>query len=73
MKQDNKCALSGLHINFANDFKENGSASLDRIDNTKGYIEGNIQWVHKHVNNMKLTHDQDYFINLCKSIAKNNS
>ena len=27
-----------------------GTASLDRIDSTKGYVRGNIQWVHKDIN-----------------------
>lgn len=26
---------------------------FDRIDPNKGYIIGNVQWVHKHINMMK--------------------
>jgi hypothetical protein len=49
-----------------------GTASLDRIDSSKGYEEGNIQWVHKHINFMKRTYSQEYFIDMCKKVADNN-
>jgi hypothetical protein len=45
------------------------TASLDRIDSTKGYIKGNIQWVHKDVNKMKWNWNQSNFINWCKLIT----
>lgn len=45
------------------------TASLDRIDNTKGYIPGNVQWVHKSVNFCKGTLKERYFIKLCCQIA----
>lgn len=63
--QQNKCALSGLPISF-----RNHTASLDRIENDLGYIEGNVHWVHKDVNCMKQTFAKDYFVYLCKSIAE---
>jgi len=71
LKQNKKCALTGLPIEFSNKNKEN-SVSLDRIDSKKGYIKGNIQWVHKDINIMKNIYDQDYFISICKLITKNN-
>lgn len=43
--------------------------SLDRIDSKKGYVVGNVQWVHKDINRMKNTFPQDYFIQVCKQIA----
>lgn len=68
--QERKCALSGLDIYFRpNYIKNQQTASLDRIDNTKGYIKGNVQWVHKDINNMKLTHSMDYFIELCRLVS----
>lgn len=54
------CKLSGLPITV-----EEGNASLDRIDSTKGYIEGNVQFVHKTINFMKNTMSQDEFIRFC--------
>jgi len=56
--------LSGLDISFTGK-----TASLDRIDNEKGYVEGNVQWVHKDINNMKHTYPNDYFVNLCQQVA----
>lgn len=67
-KQDKKCALSGVNIYFGNATTKN-TASLDRIDSSKGYDLDNIQWVHKHVNFMKRDFEQNYFIDLCKKIV----
>lgn len=67
-----KCALSGVDIQFGKHWKlklSDQTASLDRIDNTKGYIIGNVQWVHKQVNFMKGTMKQDEFIEFCKLIG----
>lgn len=67
-----KCALSGVDIQFGKHWKlklSDQTASLDRIDNTKGYIIGNVQWVHKQVNFMKGTMKQEEFINFCKLIS----
>lgn len=67
--QDRKCALSGLKICFGRIGRDENTASFDRIDSSKPYQIGNVQWVHKHVNMMKLNHNQKYFIKLCKLIA----
>lgn len=72
LEQNRKCALSGLEIKFYTHYKNktDQTASVDRIDSSKGYIEGNVQWVHKHVNLMKLNFSQGEFIDLCALIAK---
>ena len=72
-KQDGKCALSGADIPMlrnrkTKEHREYQLASLDRIDSSVGYIESNVQWVHKDVNLMKNKFDQEYFINTCKKI-----
>lgn len=69
--QDKKCALSGVDIQFSNSWnsKSNQTASLDRIDNTQGYIIGNVQWVHKDVNFMKGKLSEERFIELCQLIS----
>ena len=58
------CRVSGLKMNLeshprkkANPFK----ASLDRIDSTKGYIKGNVQWVCWSVNQMKSDKTEEEF------------
>lgn len=54
IKQNQKCALTGLPLSFPTmDKRWDGNASLDRIDSSKGYVIGNIQWVHKDINFMK--------------------
>ena len=45
------------------------TASVDRIDSTKGYLKGNVQWVHKSINQMKSNRTDEEFIALCKAVA----
>lgn len=71
LKQNRKCVLSKLELNFKFGKNNVATASLDRIDSSKGYIEGNVQWVHKDVNIMKWDFNQNYFINICKLVANN--
>lgn len=73
LKQDRKCALSGLELtlplNETSRAYSQSTASVDRIDSSKGYIPGNIQWVHKRINLMKNKLDNNYFIELCINVA----
>lgn len=72
-KQNGICALSGIQLKFpTKSNSSDGTASLDRIDSSKGYIKGNIQWVHKHINKIKWEYSQEYFIELCKKVAEHN-
>lgn len=76
-KQANRCALSGFSIHIADTIKGDmnrgeTTASLDRIDSSKGYTRDNIQWVHKNVNKMKVDLEQSVFIELCRAIASHN-
>lgn len=69
--QNRKCKLTGLDIHFKSElygYKDN-TASLDRIDSSKGYIEGNLQWVHPDINLMKSDMDQNSFIDFCIKIS----
>jgi len=74
--QEGKCALTGMLLEFGEDGKNLsnalGTASLDRIDSSLGYIEGNVQWVHKHINSMKNEHTTEYFIQLCREVVSYN-
>ena len=72
-KQNFKCALSGITITtkLGRDF-HNATASIDRIDSSKGYTLDNIQWVHKDVNFMKYTLSQERFIELSHIISNYN-
>lgn len=67
--QNGLCNLSKLPILIGNE-KIEGTASLDRIDSSKGYTKDNIQWLHKDINRMKTDFNQDYFYELCKLITE---
>lgn len=70
IKQNRKCALTGQDIHFGKTRVDpDGTASLDRIDSSKGYVVGNIQWVSKEINFAKQSMSQEKFINLCKLVA----
>ena len=68
LEQDKKCYFTGYELIIANDHKLN-TASLDRIDNTKGYHLDNVRWVLKDINMMKRTYSDLYFIHLCNSVS----
>jgi len=69
LHQNKRCALSGEFLEFSPD-PEKRTASLDRIDSSKGYIEGNVQWVHKRVNLIKWDLNQSEFLLWCKKITQ---
>lgn len=73
-KQKGKCALSGVTLIISKyqiyDKREMSTASLDRIDSTRGYFHNNIQWIHKDINTMKNNFSEEEFIKWCKMIAK---
>ena len=69
--QNKKCNLSGLDIKICNPHDKNdNSASLDRIDNTKGYLVGNVQWLHKDYNRFKLDLKQKKLIEMCHTVSE---
>ncbi len=72
LKQNRKCALSDLPLDFTygrQNRRHKGTASLDRIDSTKGYVKGNVQWLHKDINFMKQDYSNDYFLSMCQRIS----
>jgi hypothetical protein len=70
LKQRRKCALSGVRLTFPKRSKDKSyTASLDRIDSSKGYVLGNVQWIHKDINIMKNKFDNEYFINVCREVC----
>ena len=82
--QKGKCLLSGIDItlskgksiplqtNNRNLDYSGWTASLDRIDSSKPYEKGNLQWLHRNINIMKNSYPQEYFIELCKLITNKN-
>jgi hypothetical protein len=69
LAQNRKCALSGIDIGFGGKWNSTDTtASLDRIDSSKPYIEGNIQWVHKKLNIMKSDMSDEQFTEWCGKV-----
>ena len=68
-RQTGRCAISGIAISFGP--KGKITASLDRIDSTKGYKIGNIQWVHKIINIMKWQLSSEEFVQWCRIVTEN--
>ena len=68
--QNRRCALSGqpLTLPFSDKLSDR-TASLDRIDSSKGYIVTNIQWVHKKINIAKGKMPDREFIEMCQLVA----
>lgn len=72
-EQGGVCALSGIPLHFESYSKANdATASLDRIDSSKGYVEGNVQWVYRSINFMKGKMTDEQFIEVCKRVAEYN-
>lgn len=78
--QEGRCAYTNIKLNLDNRAHRGKNrtsyklcdASLDRIDSSKGYEVGNIQWVHKIINLMKHKLSNEDFIKICGLIWKNN-
>lgn len=76
-EQKGRCALTNESIHLDRSFTQNThkrgthvhTASLDRIDSTKGYIPGNVQWVHKTINRMKSNLQEFDFIQWCSKVV----
>jgi hypothetical protein len=68
--QKGKCALTGWNIGWTS-VNWDHSASIDRIDNLKGYTLDNIQLVHKSVNMARGTLSVSEFIDMCNAVTNN--
>lgn len=70
--QGRKCVYTGIELTFPENTRDfSKTASLDRIDSTKGYIEENLQWIHKIVNKMKMDLNETIFLSFCSLITIN--
>lgn len=66
--QHGNCALSGLPIAWSKQHWDH-TASIDRIDNSRGYLPDNVQLVHKELNMMRGSLEPERFVELCKLVA----
>lgn len=66
-RQEGKCVYTGWDLSFGKSGVL-GTASLDRIDSSIGYVEENVQFVHKDVNTMKWELSNARFLEICSAI-----
>lgn len=71
LHQDRKCALTGkvLIMRYHKGRTVCGNASLDRIDSSKGYVSGNVQWIDKKLQHVKTKLSDAEFIAICQKVA----
>ena len=60
--QNNKCAITGDELHTLME------SSLDRIDSTKGYVEGNVQWVTIQANLSKHIMSMEELLQFCNKV-----
>jgi hypothetical protein len=75
LKQNKKCPYTNIELIIkpkSGDYRTPSNASLDRIDSSIGYVQGNLQWVYKPINVFKNSMSKTEFINMCKLISSNN-
>jgi len=66
LEQNKKCYFTNQDISF-----KGKTASIDRLDNSKGYSIDNISIVHKDINIMRNKYSIDYFIEMCNLVSNN--
>jgi hypothetical protein len=75
VQQNFRCALSNEPIELSRTIDNKTkiqTASLDRIDNSKGYTLSNVRWVHKVINQMRSNRTDKEFITWCKKVSNTN-
>jgi hypothetical protein len=76
VKQEGRCKLTGIPLELPNS-RSNGDltyrASIDRIDNDKGYTRGNIQILSLRVNYMKMRSKNSEVIEFIRLIRESGS
>lgn len=69
LKQDRKCALTGVALSVLQE--DPLCLSLDQIDPSKGYVIGNVQWLAWVVNRAKGDLSMDDFYEMCEVLLSN--
>jgi hypothetical protein len=69
--QEGKCALSGVKMTWHQGKIQPTSISIDRIDNSKGYIPGNVRLVCVVVNAFKSTQTDSELYEFAKQLVEN--
>lgn len=79
-EQKGKCPFTGFDLELRTyasrrDFRDNPlnikSASLDRIDNSKGYIQGNVRWVSVMFNFARNKFSDEEVVEFAQAVVNN--
>lgn len=70
-KQRGVCPYLGIVLSLGPTRNPNLKASLDRIDSSKGYIKGNVQFISMTMNYAKSSFNEEVLYNLIDLIVKN--
>lgn len=68
--QNGLCAISNEPLEISGDRYLSNMLSLDRINSSLGYEEGNVQWVCVKYNMMKAHATMEEFINMCRKVVE---
>ena len=71
--QEGKCALSGIRMTWAGGKTMPTSISVDRIDNDKDYVPGNVRLVCMCVNAFRNTMNDEQLLIMAQAIVSNMS
>lgn len=78
-EQNGICPLTGWHLvlpkntSKAWEIHSPDNASVDRIDCSKGYMEGNVRFIAFMANIARATFSDEQLIDFCRSVAKRNN
>ena len=74
VQQEGRCVFTGLPLCFQTHKDRlkgvEQTASLDRRDVTLGYVEGNLWWVHKDVNEMRKAFSVERYVEVCRLVTE---
>lgn len=60
------CPILGIKLEYGGGIKSDASASLDRMDNNKGYLKDNVQIISWKANTMKTNAAPDEMLRFCR-------
>lgn len=69
-EQGGKCVITGRELLKTREESQLDTCSVDRIDNSKGYVEGNIRLITLQANTAKLTGDDEGLLAFCLDVIQ---